>query len=182
MMESEKNKVGTCPLCGGDVVKTCKGFKCVNNSGDSPACNFIVPAIVCNRRLSDGEAIDLIAGRKLLLDGFCSKELKQFSSVLTLDKGGNTFVDAKIGKCPRCCGDIYVGLRGFNCSNFKREEDPCKFTIWRYYGGHAVTLAEIYEILEKGGTSNPIKMYNEDGAVYEKHLGLSPDRESVIKF
>ena len=29
----EKKRIGQCPLCGGDVVKTAKGYRCVNNTG-----------------------------------------------------------------------------------------------------------------------------------------------------
>ena len=27
-METEKKIIGRCPLCGGNVVKTCKGYRC----------------------------------------------------------------------------------------------------------------------------------------------------------
>ena len=41
-METEKKIIGRCPLCGGNVVKTCKGYRCEHNIGDSPSCVLIV--------------------------------------------------------------------------------------------------------------------------------------------
>lgn len=32
-METEKKIIGRCPLCGGSVVKTCKGYRCEHNIG-----------------------------------------------------------------------------------------------------------------------------------------------------
>ena len=171
-----------CPICGADVIKTCKGYKCVNYTRENPLCQFLIPAVVCNRHMSDEEVALLLLGHRLLLDGFCTNESKQFSSVLYLDALGKTQVDAKIGKCPKCGGDIFVGLRGYNCSNYRREGDPCKFTVWRYYGGHKVSLDEIKEILSDGITSRPVRMYNEIGEMYEKRLGIAPNFESIIKF
>ncbi len=31
-MDSEKKIIGRCPFCGGNVVKTCKGYRCENNT------------------------------------------------------------------------------------------------------------------------------------------------------
>ena len=36
-METEKKIIGRCPLCGGSVVKTCKGYRCEHNIGDNPS-------------------------------------------------------------------------------------------------------------------------------------------------
>ena len=33
-METQ-NIIGRCPLCGGNVVKTCKGYRCEHNLGGS---------------------------------------------------------------------------------------------------------------------------------------------------
>ena len=35
----EKKIIGRCPLCGGNVVKTCKGYRCENNIAEQlPVC------------------------------------------------------------------------------------------------------------------------------------------------
>lgn len=74
-----------------------------------------------------------------------------------------------------------MGSRAFNCSNYGREAEPCTFSIWRNIGGHQLTLAEVEEICTKSITSSEVEMYREDGSVYRKRLGLSPDRLQIIK-
>ena len=54
-METEKKIVGRCPLCGGNVVKTCKGYRCENNIGENPGCCLNINGILGNRKMSDEE-------------------------------------------------------------------------------------------------------------------------------
>ena len=45
-MDSEKKIIGRCPFCGGNVVKTCKGYRCENNTGEHPSCVLNINAII----------------------------------------------------------------------------------------------------------------------------------------
>ena len=54
-MDSEKKIIGRCPFCGGNVVKTCKGYRCENNTGEHPSCVLNINAIIGNRKMNDGE-------------------------------------------------------------------------------------------------------------------------------
>jgi len=49
-METEKKIIGRRPLCGGNVAKTCKGYRCGNNIGDNPTCKLNINAIIGNRK------------------------------------------------------------------------------------------------------------------------------------
>ena len=49
-MDSEKKIIGRCPFCGGNVVKTCKGYRCENNTGEHPSCVLNINAIIGNRK------------------------------------------------------------------------------------------------------------------------------------
>lgn len=53
--------------------------------------------------------------------------------------------------------------------------------IWRNIGGHLMTLDDVREICADGVTSREIEMYGENGAIYRRKLGLSPDKTKVIK-
>ena len=44
-----------------------------------------------------------------------------------------------------------------------------------------MTLSEAQEICEKGITSAEVEMFREDGSIYRKRLGLSPDKLQVVK-
>ena len=111
--------VSRCPLCGGNVVKTCKGYRCEHNIGDNPSCILNINAIIGNRKMADAEVAELLEKRRILLDGFASKEEKAFPTVLELADDGNILMQPVIGRCPHCGGEIRVGSRAFNCSNWK---------------------------------------------------------------
>lgn len=180
-MNSEKKTIGRCPLCGGHVVKTCKGYRCEHNIGEQPSCPLYINSIIGNRRMEDEEVAELLEKRIVLLDGFATKEGKAFPAMLEIMDDGSINMQGVVAKCPHCGGDVRVGSRAFNCSNFKHETAPCTFSIWRNIGGHQVTLNEVREICEQGITSSELEMYRDDGTVYRKKLGLSPDKLQIVK-
>ena len=69
-MDSEKKIIGRCPFCGGNVVKTCKGYRCENNTGEHPSGMLNINAIIGNRKMNDGEIAEFLEKRRILLDGF----------------------------------------------------------------------------------------------------------------
>ena len=177
----EKKIIGRCPLCGGNVVKTCKGYRCEHNIGEQPTCVLNINGIIGNRKMNDGEIAELLEQRCILLDGFVTKEGKSFPTVLELADDGAINMQPVIGKCPHCGGDIRVGSRAFNCSNYTNQAAQCNFAIWRNIGGHQLSLTEAKEICEKEITSNELEMYRNDGTIYRKRLGLSPDKLQIVK-
>lgn len=102
-MDTETKIIGRCPVCGGNVVKTCKGYRCENNTGEDGKCGLL------------------------------------------------------------------------------QEGSPCDFVIWRNIAGHLMTLDEVREICADGVTSHEVEMFGENGSVYRRKLGLSPDKLKVIK-
>lgn len=180
-MDSEKKIIGRCPFCGGNVVKTCKGYRCENNTGEHPSCVLNINAIIGNRKMNDEEIAEFLEKRRILLDGFSTKEGKTFPTVLELTDDGAVNMQSVIGRCPHCGGEIRVGTRAFNCSNYSNQEAPCSFAIWRNIGGHQLTLEEAKELCEKNITSSELEMYREDGSIYRKRLGLAPDKLQIVK-
>ena len=87
-MDSEKKIIGRCPFCGGNVVKTCKGYRCENNTGEHPSCVLNINAIIGNRKMNDGEIAEFLEKRCILLDGFSTKDGKTFPTVLELADDG----------------------------------------------------------------------------------------------
>ena len=53
---------GRCPVCGGRIVKTGKGYACENSITQDPLCGFHVPGILANRKITDSEMEDFLAG------------------------------------------------------------------------------------------------------------------------
>ena len=117
----------------------------------------------------------------ILLDGFSTKEGKTFPTMLELADDGAVNMQSVIGRCPHCGGEVRVGTRAFNCSNYSNQQAPCSFAIWRNIGGHQLTLEEAKELCEKNITSSELEMYREDGSIYRKRLGLAPDKLQIVK-
>lgn len=177
----EKRILGQCPLCGGNVIKTSKGYKCENNISEPTKCNFFINSIIGNRRMAEHEISQLLSDKEIMLDGFISRENKSFSTVLHLTPDGKISMDALVAKCPHCGGDIRVNSRGFGCSNYHHPDNPCAFTVWRNIGGHDISLQEIKEICCLGATSEPVELFLDDGSIYLKKLGLDQDKLKIIK-
>ena len=180
-MDNETKIIGRCPVCGGNVVKTCKGYRCENNTGEDGKCGLFINGVIGKRKMSDAEIAELLEKRSIMLDGFATKEWKACPTVLVMNADGTIAMESVVARCPRCGGEIRVGAKAFNCSNYRREDAPCDFVIWRNIGGHLVTAAEVREICESGVTSEEIEMYGENGVIYRRKLGLSPDKSKVIK-
>ena len=172
---------GRCPICGGRVKKTSRGFACENHVGHKASCSFYILGIICNRKITDEEVEAFLAGKALTLDGFSSNDGHLFSSTLHLNKQGSVSLESKITKCPVCGGDIHVGPRAYNCSNYKNPEHSCHFNIWRNISGHVVTPEEVKQICEKGQTDNVLELFKDDGTVYYKRLGLNKEHNQIIK-
>lgn len=178
-MNSEKKIIGQCPLCGGNVVKTLKGYACENSLGEQPGCGFFLFSTVGNRRLSDTEASQFLFDKKILLDGFASKEGKNFTSLLLFNTDGTVNMTSQIGICPKCHGTLYVGPRSVSCGNFRHPERPCNFSIWRNNGGHELSLTELQELISIGATTVPVDTYDTQGNRYQHRFGLNENMEVV---
>ena len=111
-------------------------------------CSTSMPSSATGK-MNDREIAEFLEKRCILLDGFSTKEGKTFPTVLELADNGAVNMQSVIGRCPHCGGEVRVGTRAFNCSNYSNQEAPCSFAIWRNIGGHQLTLEEAKELCEK---------------------------------
>ncbi|WP_368361704.1 topoisomerase C-terminal repeat-containing protein, partial [Duncaniella muris] len=88
-MDTETKIIGRCPVCGGNVVKTCKGYRCENNTGEDGKCGLFINGVIGNRKMADAEVAELLEKRSILLDGFATKEWKTFPTVLVMAADGS---------------------------------------------------------------------------------------------
>lgn len=59
---------GVCPICGGKMRKTSKGYRCENSIGEHPSCDFMIPGIICNRRITEQDAVAFLNGKHIALE------------------------------------------------------------------------------------------------------------------
>ncbi|MBE7092478.1 MAG: DNA topoisomerase III [Clostridiales bacterium] len=83
------DKVGVCPICKSDVVKSRFGYSC---SGYKNGCKFNISGVICKRVISKRNAQLLLeTGKTSEIQGFVSKTGKNFNAKLKLDNGKVVF-------------------------------------------------------------------------------------------
>ena len=84
------DKIGVCPLCGGNVVRTKFGYGC---DAYKEGCKFSVNNVILDRVISVSNMKMLLeTGRTSKIEGFISKKTKKpFAAVLRLESGKVTF-------------------------------------------------------------------------------------------
>lgn len=75
--------VGVCPLCGSEVMKNRYAYGCKNYK----ECNFKINTVICGRTISKSNAELLLkTGKTSKIEGFTSKNGKNFDAILKLEK------------------------------------------------------------------------------------------------
>ncbi len=83
------DKVGTCPLCGNEVLKGRYGYGCM---GYKDGCKFKINGTICKRVISISNARMLLeSGKTAKIQGFISKKGKPFDASLKLEDGKAVF-------------------------------------------------------------------------------------------
>lgn len=81
--------VGKCPECGGEVIRGKYGYQCNNYKN---GCKFRINGIICHRVITPLHAKQLLeGGRTEKIDGFVSRNDKQFSAFLKMDNSKIVF-------------------------------------------------------------------------------------------
>lgn len=85
------DEAGFCPLCGQKVVRGRYGFGCM---GYKSGCKFRINGVICKRIISLSNVRLLLAtGKTSKIEGFVSKNGREFSATLRLENDGNITFD-----------------------------------------------------------------------------------------
>lgn len=83
----EKQILGKCPKCGGDIVETKKAYSCENWRDASGGCKFAIWKTIAQRPITPSDARVLLEeGKTMKLDGFRSKAGNPFRAALMIDE------------------------------------------------------------------------------------------------
>ncbi|MBO4983976.1 MAG: topoisomerase C-terminal repeat-containing protein [Clostridia bacterium] len=83
--------IGTCPLCGSEIINGRKGYGCSNYKN---GCKFVIWKRICKKSISVYHAKALLAsGKTGKISGFISKNDKPFDACLRLDENGVVVFD-----------------------------------------------------------------------------------------
>ncbi len=179
-LEAQKVKDVTCPLCGGDIVKTPFGFGCANYQKDNAeSCRFAVGQIA-GVKLKEAQVKELLTnGKTGVIEGFIAKTGMKFDAPLKLTKEGQITFDfpekpkpvETTVKCPKCGGLLKKSQWYYECD--------CGFRL-----GHTVAkvpLSEeiIKELLETGKTKEKVTGFtSKAGNVFDSCLKYEDEQIS----
>ncbi len=194
-VEAKVIKGVTCPVCGGEIVKTIFGFGCAKYKKEQPeSCKFSIGKIA-GKELTEAQVKELLTdGKTSTIYGFKSKSNKKFDACLTLDKNeegkvtGIKFdfenVEDKIVKdvkCPLCGGAVNVNKFGYHCINNKKDdENSCKFYIGKI-AGVSLKETQVKQLLQNGKTETIQGFIAKTGMMFDAVLKLN-DGKAVFDF
>ena len=118
--------IGTCPLCGGNVIEGTRGFGC-SNWREPMNCKFTVwknqtKGMFSNVTITLPMAKKLLAGKSVRMKKLLKNDGTTFDAdvELKVDKESQypvqfVFAPPKpLGKCPKCNGDVVESMKAFS--------------------------------------------------------------------
>lgn len=182
-----------CPSCGGDIVTTAYGFRCIHYDREKEdSCDFSVGKIA-EKSLNVSQLTELITnGRTETIRGFKSKTGKKFDACLCMEKDENgktvikfdfEHVEAKKVKdvvCPLCGGEIVQTPFGFGCANYSKENpESCRFSIGKM-AEKSLTESQVRELLTNGRTWTIRGFKSKTGKKFDARVVLSRDEAGKV--
>lgn len=173
-----------CPVCGAPVMVYNNGYGCKNvhetDENGQKKCSLWINKTIAHRPMTEKEVEQLLAeGHTDFLDGFEANNGTEFTCRLILDDEGNVSFDSTVCKCPKCGGDVRIGTKSYNCSNYK--ENGCTFNIWKEIAYRKITPEEVKELCENKATQVLTGFKNKDKSKsFSGQLILSDDFQVKI--
>lgn len=182
-----------CPSCGGDIVTTAYGFRCIHYDREKEdSCDFSVGKIA-EKSLNVSQLTELITnGRTETIRGFKSKTGKKFDACLCMEKDENgktvikfdfEHVEAKKVKdvvCPLCGGEIVQTPFGFGCANYSKENpESCRFSIGKM-AEKSLTESQVRELLTNGRTGTIRGFKSKTGKKFDARVALNRDEAGKV--
>ena len=182
-----------CPSCGGDIVATAYGFRCIHFDREKEdGCDFSVGKIA-EKSLNVSQLTELITnGRTETIRGFKSKTGKKFDACLCMEKDENgktvikfdfEHVEAKKVKdvvCPLCGGEIIQTPFGFGCANYTKDDpESCRFSIGKM-AEKSLTESQVRELLTNGRTGTIRGFKSKTGKKFDARVALNWDEAGKV--
>lgn len=87
-------QIGICRHCSGAVHEQPSRYVCINATGESPTCPFVLKKLWCSRPIATDEAMQLLSeGRTDVLEGFRGKNGRPFKALIVAAEGGKPVFD-----------------------------------------------------------------------------------------
>ena len=180
-LEEKRVKDVKCPVCGGEVVITPYGYRCVHNDRNQPeSCSFTVGKIA-GVALSEKQLKQLLTeGKTDVIEKFVAKTGMMFSAALKIAEDGRVAFDFGEGEsvatelnCPKCHEKLQKNLKNYFCS--------CKFRLPAVVAGKELNEEVIGQLLKHKRTAEKIEGFTaKSGNLFDAYLKLN--EEDKIQF
>ena len=177
---TEGEIIGTCPVCGGQVIRGARAYAC-----EREGCTFRVGLHICRRAISPDIVKTLLdGGHTPVIDGFVSKNNRRFSSALILKDGKVVFdmEESRDGeaipgvKCPVCGKKMEYGRFDYRCSAKK-----CGFRVGRTILGCKISEEALAALTKTGVTPHLDGFVSKtDGTRHGGYLALRGGEAKIV--
>jgi DNA topoisomerase-3 len=189
---SSSKRVGTCPICGKDVVeKGSVGWGCIGYKGkEEDGCKFYIGKKILGKELTQKNVEDLLEkGITEKINGFTSKKGTKFACKLKLEGGKLSFVfddnknDSSTSSgdsdldCPKCGKKLSVGQYGYYC-----KDKECGFRVNKTIAQKELSDEQMRKIIEKGDSGLLQGFTSKAGKKFACRLVLDEEKKIVFKF
>ncbi len=180
---STREAVGTCPVCGKDILKMKWGYGC---SGYKEGCKFTIPAEIAGKKLTEKNVISILEkGCTPVIKGFKSKSGKTFDASLKIEEGKVAFdfgtptpkaePTATSIVCPKCGKTLMNTTWAYKC-------DDCEFSISKKIASRELSEEEVKKLLTDGKTDVLNGFVSKAGKKFNAALKLDEENKVVFDF
>jgi len=195
----ERNKLGACPQCGGEIIKGRIDYGCANWRETDGGCKVVIRSNVNGRAITPHMIKTLLTEKEIGPYRFpgndpeCGMILLQQTNdhqwelvVKKTSKKKTKQPKNVIAECPACGGEVIDTPKAYGCSNWKDIDGGCKFKIWKTIAKRDITPNEARQLIETGTTDLLNGFMSKKGNSFDARLvldskdGNTPD--AVFKF
>jgi len=188
---------GTCPNCGGKIIKGKRDYGCSNWRKEDGACRFVIRSNISGRMITPHMISKLLSEKEVgPLSDFISEDGNPFSAILKLIKVEDKWeistepVEANeaksetssksdvFGECPVCGGNVIEGPKGYGCANWKHG-GGCRFIIWKTVAKREISAKTAKQLLENGMSDLLFGFTSRKGNAFSAKLKLENDDSGV---
>lgn len=179
--------LGTCPLCGGNVIETPKAFGC-SNWREPISCRFTIwkeqRGMLENVKITAAMVKKLLDGKQIKMKKLKSKDGETFDAEMKIEVDKNSqypvrFVFGEkpvLGACPKCGGDVVENKTAFGCKN------RCGFGILKKadkgpFQKTTISATTMKKWL-KGGAVEFKRLVKRDGTEFSAKVSLALNKDT----
>lgn len=141
-----KEILGKCPKCGGDIIEGKSSYLCANYK---KSCDFIISKEIGGAKITKQDLEKLLNGKITNVKKFKNKENKEYQARLKLNEEAKLTIILEnkiqeIATCPKCGEAIIETEKYFLCKNYKKS---CDLLFNKELNGAKISKADILNLL-----------------------------------